>query len=113
MPHLSPTLRPSELPQAGEQGPCDLHRVGTVACNLSYVTGADGTHHVVCQGEQRFRIVEYLRGYPFLVARIERVEEPQTGGPEVEARMLHLKQRSEERRVGKECVSTCRSRWSP
>src|SRR3546814_15791220 len=24
-----------------------------------------------------------------------------------------LKHRSEERRVGKECVSTCRSRWSP
>src|SRR3546814_4390840 len=24
-----------------------------------------------------------------------------------------LVQRSEERRVGKECVSTCRSRWSP
>src|SRR3546814_1128737 len=24
-----------------------------------------------------------------------------------------LSQRSEERRVGKECVSTCRSRWSP
>src|SRR3546814_19852532 len=25
----------------------------------------------------------------------------------------HLTERSEERRVGKECVSTCRSRWSP
>src|SRR3546814_9688380 len=25
----------------------------------------------------------------------------------------HLDERSEERRVGKECVSTCRSRWSP
>src|SRR3546814_14066077 len=25
----------------------------------------------------------------------------------------HLTKRSEERRVGKECVSTCRSRWSP
>src|SRR3546814_1709433 len=24
-----------------------------------------------------------------------------------------VQQRSEERRVGKECVSTCRSRWSP
>src|SRR3546814_18331318 len=24
-----------------------------------------------------------------------------------------MTQRSEERRVGKECVSTCRSRWSP
>src|SRR3546814_10618249 len=25
----------------------------------------------------------------------------------------HILSRSEERRVGKECVSTCRSRWSP
>src|SRR3546814_12018624 len=25
----------------------------------------------------------------------------------------HQEKRSEERRVGKECVSTCRSRWSP
>ena len=25
----------------------------------------------------------------------------------------HIILRSEERRVGKECVSTCRSRWSP
>src|SRR3546814_11040872 len=25
----------------------------------------------------------------------------------------HIVTRSEERRVGKECVSTCRSRWSP
>src|SRR3546814_13968517 len=31
------------------------------------------------------------------------------------AGVLHrdIKPRSEERRVGKECVSTCRSRWSP
>src|SRR3546814_9684673 len=26
---------------------------------------------------------------------------------------VEVMQRSEERRVGKECVSTCRSRWSP
>src|SRR3546814_5756742 len=26
---------------------------------------------------------------------------------------LEVPERSEERRVGKECVSTCRSRWSP
>src|SRR3546814_20619950 len=26
---------------------------------------------------------------------------------------VEMLQRSEERRVGKECVSTCRSRWSP
>src|SRR3546814_20235542 len=29
------------------------------------------------------------------------------------ARSLLVPPRSEERRVGKECVSTCRSRWSP
>src|SRR3546814_20232130 len=29
------------------------------------------------------------------------------------ARFTNLLSRSEERRVGKECVSTCRSRWSP
>src|SRR3546814_12663443 len=28
-------------------------------------------------------------------------------------RVVVARQRSEERRVGKECVSTCRSRWSP
>src|SRR3546814_14411690 len=27
--------------------------------------------------------------------------------------VVELRERSEERRVGKECVSTCRSRWSP
>src|SRR3546814_13364381 len=27
--------------------------------------------------------------------------------------LVELPERSEERRVGKECVSTCRSRWSP
>src|SRR3546814_12087582 len=29
------------------------------------------------------------------------------------AAMAEFRRRSEERRVGKECVSTCRSRWSP
>src|SRR3546814_14729162 len=35
------------------------------------------------------------------------------GGAEARIRTKLLKDRSEERRVGKECVSTCRSRWSP
>src|SRR3546814_3793773 len=33
--------------------------------------------------------------------------------PHVADRFSNRKARSEERRVGKECVSTCRSRWSP
>src|SRR3546814_8350124 len=31
----------------------------------------------------------------------------------IEEHLLGQRRRSEERRVGKECVSTCRSRWSP
>src|SRR3546814_15058145 len=34
-------------------------------------------------------------------------------GPSGVRRLLDVVIRSEERRVGKECVSTCRSRWSP
>src|SRR3546814_4759258 len=36
---------------------------------------------------------------------------PSTFSPSKEG--VGLEARSEERRVGKECVSTCRSRWSP
>src|SRR3546814_2111165 len=36
----------------------------------------------------------------------------QRGGSGVSCQ-LRCNRRSEERRVGKECVSTCRSRWSP
>ena len=34
-------------------------------------------------------------------------------GGKVQTRFPPEPNRSEERRVGKECVSTCRSRWSP
>src|SRR3546814_18237280 len=33
--------------------------------------------------------------------------------PKIKAWLARRPHRSEERRVGKECVSTCRSRWSP
>src|SRR3546814_13283343 len=33
--------------------------------------------------------------------------------PRVSSYAQYMDERSEERRVGKECVSTCRSRWSP
>src|SRR3546814_12686285 len=38
--------------------------------------------------------------------------DPEKESAAVEATKLYAK-RSEERRVGEECVSTCRSRWSP
>src|SRR5256886_15295834 len=71
--------------------PADLHRVGTEANLLRYVTSPDGSHHVICQGEQRFRIVEFLDGYPFFVARIERVPETEDTSKEIDARLLNLR----------------------
>ena len=62
-------------PEIEKPTPDQLHKIGTVAGVLRYVTAPDGTHHVVCQGEERFRIVEFLDGYPHLTARIERLSE--------------------------------------
>src|SRR3546814_10295044 len=36
-----------------------------------------------------------------------------SAAPRHSAKAAEIARRSEERRVGKECVSTCRSRWSP
>jgi ATP-dependent Lon protease len=81
-------------PQDEDPAPEQLHAIGTVAGIMRYVTAPDGAHHIVAQGQQRFRTLEYLGGYPFLVARIERIEEPETDSPEVEARLVHLKERT-------------------
>ena len=36
----------------------DMHRMGTIANILRFITAPDGTHHLVCQGEQRYQTVE-------------------------------------------------------
>jgi ATP-dependent Lon protease len=82
---------------AESPAPDDLTYVGTIASILRYVTTPDGTHHVICQGQQRFRVVGYLEGFPFLVAKIERLQELEdTDDKEIEARFLRLKERSVE-----------------
>ena len=74
--------------------PDEVYTVGTVASILRYVTGADKTHHIICQGEQRFRVLEFLDGYPFPVARIEYVAEQETSTTEIDARAHRLKQQA-------------------
>ena len=76
--------------------PSDLYWVGTVANIVRYVTAPDGSHHLVCQGEQRFRVLEFLDGWPFLVARVARVSETEEESKELEAHMLQLRARAAE-----------------
>lgn len=74
-----------------EPRPGDMHRIGSIANIMRYITAADGANHLICQGQQRFQILEFLTGWPFLVARVLRIPEPDTRSPEIEARFLHLK----------------------
>jgi len=69
----------------------DMHRFGTLANVLRYVTAPDESHHLIVQGESRFRVKEFLNGWPFLVARIERIDEPAAEGAEIEARFINLR----------------------
>ncbi|WP_415923103.1 endopeptidase La [Steroidobacter sp.] len=69
----------------------DLYTIGTVANIVRYVTGADGTHHLVVQGERRFRVLDWQNGLPFMVARVEYLPDAGHVGSDVEARALNLK----------------------
>jgi ATP-dependent Lon protease len=71
-----------------------LHRVGTAASIIRFVTAADGTHHLICQGEQRFTVLDYVTHEPFFVARIEPYKEVTVFDQEVEARGLNLREKA-------------------
>jgi ATP-dependent Lon protease len=74
----------------------DLYWVGTAGQILRYVTNPGGAHHLVVQGQTRFRVLEFLDGWPYLVARVAWIEEPTETNAEIEARFLQLKQQAVE-----------------
>src|SRR5712671_4939744 len=73
-----------------------LHSVGTAAQILRYVTAPDGTHHVIAQGVRRFRVIEFLPGFPFLVARVDEIGVSEVMTPEIEARLGLVRSRARE-----------------
>ncbi len=105
-------------PEMSDPAPVDLYRMGTVANVVRFVTGTDGTHHIVCQGEERFHVTEFLSGWPFFVARVLRIPDAETRTPEIEARFLHLQRQAIEAlellpQAPKEMISTIQSVTSP
>jgi ATP-dependent Lon protease len=79
---------------AGEPGPLNLHRIGTAASIVRFITAADGTHHLIAQGEERFTVLDYVSRDPFLVARIELHRESAVLDKEIEARGLNLRDKA-------------------
>jgi ATP-dependent Lon protease len=78
-------------PNAENPTPADLYSVGTSASILRYVAVASDSHHMICQGEQRFKIYDFIEGYPFLLARVESIKERIEINNEIEAREHRLK----------------------
>ncbi|MBR0693958.1 endopeptidase La [Bradyrhizobium lablabi] len=83
-------------PDEEDPAPDGLHRVCTVANIVRYITAPDESHHVVCQGVQRARILDFLPGTPFLAARVLHIPEPAATSPEIEARFLNLQRQAVE-----------------
>jgi len=81
-------------PDIEEPSPNDLHWVGTTATVLRYVTAPDGTHHAICSGQKRFRVLEFLEGHPFLAARIQLIDDPEHVDADIEGRAHSLKERA-------------------
>jgi ATP-dependent Lon protease len=81
-------------PEVEEPGPDDLHWVGTSASVLRYVTTPDGLHHAIARGLRRFRVLQFLDGYPYPAARVQYVSDAETVDTEIEGRARTLKQRA-------------------
>jgi ATP-dependent Lon protease len=77
--------------QKSDVTPHDLYWVGTAGQVVRYITGGEGAHHMVVQGQSRFRALEFLEGWPFLVARVQYIDTPEEMNPDIEARFLQLK----------------------
>jgi ATP-dependent Lon protease len=63
-----------------------------MASIVRYVTAPDGSHHLICQGEQRFNVREYIAREPFITAHVELLPEPTLVNPEIEARAIRLRE---------------------
>jgi ATP-dependent Lon protease len=77
-------------------GPEDLYSVGTVVSVVRYLTAPNGMHYLICQGEHRFRVVDFVPGLPFLAVRYDEIPEPESDQPEVEALVAHIRGKTEE-----------------
>src|SRR3546814_13025780 len=65
------------------------------------------------RGDRLDNIVMFFRRVAHEAREADRLVDEKVGHVEIAGGPLVDKGRSEERRVGKECVSTCRSRWAP
>ena len=71
-------------------GPDDIHEVGTAALIHKMLKVPDGSLRILVQGVKRIRILEYTESEPYLVARVEVLEDEVEMTKEVEALSRNL-----------------------
>jgi ATP-dependent Lon protease len=81
-------------PSVEEPSSEQLHHIGTSASIVRFITAQDGSHHLICQGEERFSVLDYVGREPFLVARIDPHKELTVLDGEIEARGHTLRERA-------------------
>src|SRR6187549_701560 len=63
----------------------ELYEIGTLAKIAQVVQLQDGTVRAIVQGQQRLRLLEFVDSEPYILARVELVEEEPATGLEVQA----------------------------
>ena len=104
--------------QNDDPGAADLNRVGTVASIARFVTGQDGVHHLIVQGEERFELQEVVQTEPYLKAKVVFRADLKEPSQEIEARGIYLRERAVEAvrllpQAPAELVNTIQSLESP
>lgn len=69
----------------------DLHRIGVAVFILKMMRTPDDTYHILVQGVEKIRLEETVQQEPYLVARIEPVEETFEADKQLEAMVLNVR----------------------
>ncbi|MDR3686736.1 MAG: LON peptidase substrate-binding domain-containing protein, partial [Coriobacteriia bacterium] len=88
--HHLVALSTQRIAETQDPGPADLHDIGCVASIMQELKLPDGTAKALVEGQQRFRIVEFVQTEPFFLVRVELIEEESDTTVETQALMRAL-----------------------
>ncbi len=77
-------------PETQEPGPDDIYEIGCIASIMQELKLPDGTAKALVEGQQRFRVAEFVQTDPFYLVRVEAIAEDTTVDVEIEATMRTL-----------------------